>query len=182
MLPSAADPQNLTQLPDIKEAYPLIESGLLSSEQWMYLWIGVAILLTLCVFYGIYRWMKRPQPEPVRTPIEHAWEQLNQAEHLLSQGELKTFSQTLSLALRTYIEACYRIPALELTTEEFAKSIRRRSYLKKEEAAQLIQTLEACDTLKFSTVGTDKEALQAHLEHAQAFIRSESEVQEAPQA
>jgi len=182
MQPGSTSQQNLTQLPDIKEVYPLIETGFLSSQEWTYVWIGLALFLTLCLFFAIYRWMKRPQAEPTLTPIEYAWKGLEKAEHELSQGELKAFSQKLSLTLRAYIDTHHRIPALELTTEEFSNTIQGRSYLKESEARELIQTLETCDALKFSTGGADKKALQSLLVSAKAFIRSESEVKEAPKA
>lgn len=182
MQPGSTNQQNLTQLPDIKEAYPLIQTELLSSQEWTYIWIGLTLVLALCLFYGIYRWMKRPQAEASLTPIECAWKRLETAEDKLTQGDLKAFSQTLSLALRAYIEASYRIPALELTTEEFSNTIRERSYFNEAGAKELIQILETCDALKFSTAAADKEALQSLLAEGKAFIRAESVAQEAPKA
>ena len=173
MPPNAPNQLNVTQLPDIKEAYPLVDTNLLSSEQWTFLWIALSILFALCLSYAIYKWMKRPEFKPTPTPLERAWARLNHAEELLDQGTLKAFSQKVSLALREYIQSRHRIPALELTTEEFANMLNQRPYLNEAEVTQLTQILRTCDTLKFSTLGIDNKALKSLLEEAKTFLRAE---------
>lgn len=74
MQPGSTNQQNLTQLPEIKEAYPLIQTELFSSQEWTYIWIGLALVLALCLFYGIYKWIKRPQAEVSLTPYRMCME------------------------------------------------------------------------------------------------------------
>lgn len=159
---------------DIRESYPLIDDSFLSNQQWTYVWGGLAIVFTLCLFLAFYTWMKRPREETKRSPLERAQAALLEAESLLNEKQLKSFSQKVSLALRQYIQDAYRIPVLELTTEEFSHMLKHRPQLSEAETARITDILNICDTLKFSPQSVPQEQITKILEEAKAFISSES--------
>jgi hypothetical protein len=182
MISNTPDALNVPALPDIREAYPLINPGFLDSQQGLYLWFGLGILLLLCVFFLLYRWMKRPSAQPTISPLERAWVGLSEAETLLNEGQLKAFSQKLSLVLRQYIESRHHIAVLELTTEEFSKKLKTLPHLNPSEVHQLIYILQTCDTFKFSNQRTADDRIQLLLERAKAFIRSDIAEPDIPTA
>jgi hypothetical protein len=84
-----------------------------------------------------YRYLRRrssaaaapsPNLDP-RLPHEIAYDELERikALDLPAQGELKMHYSLVADCVRAYVDGCYRVPAMDLTTRELAAALRERS-------------------------------------------------------
>lgn len=125
-----------------------------------YLIIGGMVILGLI---GVSAWFyirKRhqtssvPVPLEVDTPLAHevAYEQLAAIESsdLLKRGDMETYHTQIAYILRQYINARYRIPALELTTTALLHAM-LRAQIDSPYVERTQQLLTSCDMVKFAT-------------------------------
>jgi len=81
----------------------------------------------------------------------------------LQTGKIKEFYIALSEIVRAYIEGAFQTPALERTTNELMRDLRRVQELPMQSQVGLKDLLELCDLVKFAKLRPDTaEATLAH--------------------
>ena len=88
----------------------------------------------------------------VPPPHEVAYKRLKAIEtsDLLARGDMETYHRQVAHALREYISARYRIPALALTTTALLRTM-LRAEIGTEYVDRVQQVLANCDMVKFAT-------------------------------
>ena len=140
------------------------------------LYIFVAFLVIVAIGASIFVYLRRrtkptdlqPEVSPQRHPHEIAYDQLNRIEGMnwVAQGEMKIYHTEISHVLRQYIAARYRIPALELTTEELLDRLQPED-VPKESVQQLFSN---CDLVKFARHSPTKPEAHERLEEARRIV------------
>jgi hypothetical protein len=118
----------------------------------------LAAVALVAIAIGIYYYQKRKKPVqiivpkgPVTPPWEIALATLDKIEReaVWKSGNDKLYHSSISEALRTYVEAQLKLPALESTTDETLALLQRS--LKQQEAIDFIrQVLVLADLVKFA--------------------------------
>lgn len=159
---------------------------------WM---LGTALVLVLLLGSAAgayYRRLRRLQPEarpagPPRPPEEIARERLQQlrAADWLARGQFKLYYSELSDILRRYLEAVAAIPAIDRTTPELMRELKKTSVARQDINA-VRNVLEQSDLVKFAKwKPVEKDALgdwtavAEIVEHTAAAIKTAPE-SEAP--
>jgi hypothetical protein len=164
--------------------------GPVAWSPWWWL-IAVFLLTALCILL----WRKRerarigpPPPPPVPADIT-ALEKLRQLAQTdwLATGRIKEFYSAISDILREYLEKGFDIRALERTTHELLRDLRRKSEIAAERQAVLQELLEICDLVKFAKYRPDaSEGKAAHaaamkfVEQTKAVISAQAGIQSRP--
>ena len=164
-------------LPDIREAYPVIDNSLFGEQGWA-LWAIIAVVVLLAMGLGLYLWRKRQHSAPVLSPYEQAQQDLREARNYLSMNNISNFCTVLSQGLRRYVESQTNIQAMELTTEEFRFVLQGRPLFSQEDTQALIEVLDACDRIRFAKLEPAMCELEAMHEKAQAFIENQTNEEE----
>lgn len=141
-------------------------------------WLALAaLLMAVAVWWWRRRRKRKPAPEvapppaPRRPPHEIALEALARLEgsDLLRRGEVKEYHVRVSEIVRAYVEAFYRVPALEMTTREVLAGLDRVG-VHGEPIDHLAGFLDRCDLVKFAKLRPSSDASQAMLALARAFV------------
>ena len=161
-------PSGTTEMKGIKGPWSV-------STNW-FLYILAALLVIMLAGVLIFFYLRkraRPidfQPEVVsqRQPHEIAYEQLNQIEGMnwVAQGEMKIYHIEISHAIRQYIAARYRIPALEMTTQELLDCLQPEDIPK----ALVRQFFANCDLVKFARYNPTKPEAHERMEEARQIV------------
>jgi hypothetical protein len=126
---------------------------------WLDYWRFFAAIGVFCLMArAFWWWNKRNKPAPV--VIERVIEQpaheiaLRKMEALRTQqlpqkGQLKEYYTELTFIFREYLEKRYQIPALESTTDEIIRDLRKTNFSKNAEKP-LIEVLQWADMAKFA--------------------------------
>jgi len=132
-----------------------------------------AVILAVAVFSFLLwkhrRRRLRVSSTPGFSPEETALAALDELVNV-EGGDGKHFYFRLSAVLRQYIEARYRIHALEMTTEELLPGIKQLGMdpaLRKE----LRSLLETADPVKYAGSPASVRAMEDHLAFARRFVR-----------
>lgn len=132
-------------------------------RSWLDYWAWMAGGALVCVLLGYFLWrnrrpVQRPLPVvapeiPVVQPNERALEQLSQLQQKQGwkKGQLQAHYTTFGVILREYVEARFRIPALESTTIELEK-IGLKQGLSPDFHRPLIQILQKIDLAKYAHI------------------------------
>jgi hypothetical protein len=151
-----------------------IPFGVVTLVPWLAL---AAFLIALAVWWWRRRSKRGPTPEaapppaPRRPPYEIALEALArlEASDLLQRGEVKEYHVRVSEIVRAYVEAFYRVPALEMTTREVLLGLDRVG-VHGPPIDHLGAFLDRCDLVKFAKLRPSSEATRAMLALARAFV------------
>jgi hypothetical protein len=144
----------------------------------LYSALGIAVVLL--VITGYLWWRKRqgktllPQrEEPARPAHELALEELRQlrTSDLLERGEIILFYSLLSEIMRRYFEGRYDFMALEMTTAELNRELRRVEP-DSGACADMQELLEVCDLVKFAKLIPAADAAGRLLDLAVAFVEA----------
>jgi hypothetical protein len=118
-----------------------------------------ALLLFLLLAYGIYYFLKKrkeqkaaPPPPPVQLPAhEIALNALGQlkGEKLWQQGNIKAYQSRLTYIIREYLENRYNIPALESTTDQILRHLKKVDF-DNNWKDKLQNILQVADLVKFA--------------------------------
>jgi hypothetical protein len=127
--------------------------GPVAWSPWWWLLLAVA-----AVAAGLVLWKKRkrliegPPPPPPIPPDVDALAKLQglRESGLLASGKLKEFYSAMSDILRAYLEAAFRIQALERTTNELMRDLRKKPVGGLDRMAELKDLLELADLVKFA--------------------------------
>jgi hypothetical protein len=158
--------------------------GVIGPTAWSPWWwlVGVFLLSALCILL----WRKRklalegPPPAPPVPADETAlWELQELAKSdWLSTGKIKEFYIAISNILRVYLEQGFGTPALERTTNEILRDLRKASEIPAERQAELRDLLDTCDLVKFAKFRPDAaEGMAAHAS-AVRFVEQTREILE----
>ncbi|HVO33587.1 MAG TPA: hypothetical protein VMU17_06705 [Elusimicrobiota bacterium] len=143
--------------------------GVIGPVGWSPWWWIVA--LALIGVSGVLLWRKRqralagPPPPPPIPADQLALQRLQELRNTdwIASGKLKEFYSALSEIIRGYLEGGFEIPALERTTAELLRDVRKRPEFTGERLVELKDLLESGDLVKFAKFRPDAdEALQAH--------------------
>ncbi|RKU10239.1 hypothetical protein C6502_11840 [Candidatus Poribacteria bacterium] len=132
----------------------------------------VVVAIGTIIFLHLRRRVKpmdrQPEAVPQRQPHEIAYEQLSRIEGMnwVAQGEMKIYHTEISHVLRQYIAARYRIPALELTTQELLDRLQPEDVPK--ELVQ--QCFSNCDLVKFARYSPTKPEAHERMEEARRIV------------
>ncbi len=146
--------------------------GVLGPVAWSIWWW--VLLAAIASAAGVWFWKKRqaklhgpppPPPEPADTVALRRLQELL-ATGWVENGRLKEFYIGLSDALRSYIENGFHCPALERTTSELLRDLRKQGKLESPVILQIKDLLESCDLVKFAKLRPD--AAEALKDHASA--------------
>ena len=121
--------------------------------------ILLAAIITLIVLYIKRKKKEAMLSKPLLPPYEEAMEELQKLRNqkLWEQGEIKQYYIRLSDVVRRYIERRFGIEAMESTTDEIVKAMRKTD-AEQFARAKLKELLELSDLVKFakhSTIADD---------------------------
>ena len=139
--------------------------------------IGGIILLAivLALVWYLNNKKKRNQPVEIKAPPRPAHEiaiealQKTEAQKLWQEGQFKLYQSEVSDTIRLYIENRFGIPAMEQTSDETLKHL-KRNLITKDAFDKLKYILQLADTVKFAKaipLGTENEMVMVF---AYAFI------------
>ena len=119
---------------------------------WLWVAIGVAILLLMAAVVGLilyFKMRKKQVPEvPPVPPHIRAKQKLEEALALLAQP--KPFCIMVSDTVRSYLEERFTFHAPERTTEEFLHELQTTNRLLPDQKESLGEFLKSCDLVKFA--------------------------------
>lgn len=143
--------------------------GVIGPSAWSPWWWLVLICIVLGVCAVWWRKRKRavqgPPPPPPIPPEVTALKKLSEllATGWVEAGRLKEFHSGLSDILRGYIEQAFKTQALERTTNELMRDLRRKSDIPNPQQLELKELLDMCDLVKFAKfLPQAGEALASH--------------------
>ncbi len=173
----AADPK----IPDIRGI-----RGVIGPASWSLWWWVVGLFLLSALCFLLWRKRRRLQKGPPAPPPEPAPDKaLRRLQELLAtgwldQGKIKEFYSGLSDVVREYLEGAFKTPALERTTSEILRQLRKKIELSSESQVELQTFLESCDLVKFAKFRPD--AAEALKDHALAvrFIEQTKPISHEP--
>jgi hypothetical protein len=120
---------------------------------WWWVW-GAVLLTALC--FALWHKRKRalagpPPPPPVPADITamQKLQGLSQTDWLAT-GRIKEYYSVISDVLREYLEKGFETPALERTTAELMRDLRKKSEIAMTPQSELRELLETCDLVKFA--------------------------------
>jgi len=133
-------------------------------------WWWLLLVLAMGIV-GLLLWKKRaqkiqgPPPPPPEPADSKALRRLQELLALgwIDAGKIKEFYSGMSDIVRTYLEEAFKTPALEHTTGEILRQLRKKNVLSSEQQVELQKFLESSDLVKFAKFLPDAaEALQDH--------------------
>lgn len=140
--------------------------GPVGISPWWWLLLVFAVIVGAVAFWSQRK--KRLQGPPPVPPIpadQTAQEKLRDllASGWVESGKIKEFYIAISDIVRGYIEKGFDCPALERTTGELMRDLRRRTVFDSVQMLQLKELIEECDLVKFAKFRPEPgEALKAH--------------------
>ena len=134
--------------------------GLIAASVWLYL-------------QKRYQTLAVSEDEMIDVPLPHevAYERLEAIEtsDLLARGDMEMYHTQVAHALREYISARYRIPALELTTTALLQAM-LRAEIGDEYIDRVQQVLANCDMVKFATYQPRVSEASARIDDARRIV------------
>jgi len=174
-LPVYVGTVNVDALKGMKPIKPIMVSE--NKFQWTWLIATAFILMAgISFFFWNRAWIRKRKvrfasPQKLKSPYELASEKLNQLEsdRLWQNGRVEEFYRRLTHILREYIEQTLRIPALEITTKEMLRALRKNI---SDDAMldQLKQDLLLADFVKFAQLEPAQEEHQRVMKTVSEFI------------
>ena len=132
------------------------------------------LLISSLVFLFIKRKKKteinQMEPEPT-DPYEDALEGIQSLQSQNPPLQAKPFVFRLSEILRIYVERVFRVPAMELTGEEFMREIASNTFFKNRYDKILQEFIEQGDRIKYSKESTEDGQMMRLLDTALHFVK-----------
>jgi hypothetical protein len=142
------------------------------------LWIGIAIIVTIAIYF-FRRWLKsrprplKPQAPRIPGPPPHVVA-LNRLQELRARHpKLTAYQMALECSdvLRRYIEARFASSIRYQTTREFLSAAQANPELNSDSRKELGDFLEFFDGIKFAQETAQPERTLAAIEAAEKFVR-----------
>ncbi len=156
--------------------------GVIGPTAWSPWWWLVPILLV--VGLGLIFWHKRkralagpPPPPPIPADIT-AMEKLKTLGETdwPNTGRIKEFYSAISDILREYLEKGFQVSALERTTSEILRDLRKATEITTESQLQLRELLDASDLVKFAKFRPDPSEAKDVLAAGVKFVEATREI------
>ena len=139
-------------------------------------WILSGLAMTAAAVFVIWRRRRAIATEPVLTPRELAWRELDQlTAQRLADTDVKLYYVQLTGIVRRFIERSTGIRAPEQTTEEFLREIAGHDRFASDEQRRLREFLEAADLVKFAGFQPHPHDVEESFERARRFIGHEQD-------
>jgi len=162
--------------------------GVIGPTAWSPWWWLLAVVVLSAVGYVLWRRRKLalagpPPPPPVPADVT-AMEKLQRLAQSdwLTAGKTKEYYSALSDILREYLEGGFHTSALERTTSEILRDLRKVPEMTSEHQMELRELLDACDLVKFAKFRPDlAEGTAAHaaavkfVEMTRSILRKDDE-------
>ncbi len=159
-----------SELANIK---PIIEEPTKFSDFLPYLIGGAVLTILALIIWGLRQRRSKigPPPPPPIPPHELAVQRLKDLDQkqLWQNGNIKSFQSELTYILRDYLEGRYQLPALESTTGEIDRSMKKLGDLG-EWREELIQLLHTADLVKFAKSIPPLETHQQAMDTVERFV------------
>ena len=138
----------------------------------------ILFCLILLIFSLVFLFIKRKkktemnqmEPEPT-DPYEDALEGIRSLQSQNPPLQVKPFVFRLSEILRIYVERVFRVPAMELTGEEFMREIASNTFFKNRYDKILQEFIEQGDRIKYSKESTEDGQMMRLLDTALHFVK-----------
>jgi hypothetical protein len=148
---------------------------------WLWIWIGVALLVVAAIVAGLILYFTRRRNQvPVVPPLPahvRAKQKLQEALALLA--EPKPFCTMVGDTIRFYLEERFNFHAPERTTEEFLYELQNTKMLLPDQKESLGEFLKQCDLVKFARYEPREVELRALHDSALRLV-DETEPQPQP--
>ena len=153
-----------------------------------YFWWGLALLVLIAVaVVGLVRWLAKRgkrlgdlfKPAPQEPPHVVAIKELEKLHNqkLWQNNKHKLYYSSLTDILRTYIAGRWGITAMEMTSDEILRAIRRED-LPDKAAMDLRSVLQDADLVKFAKFAPDADANDADYYKVYYFVEQTKEQEE----
>ena len=138
--------------------------------------LGIILILVIAfLIFLILRKRKRTDStEEIQVQIDPYEDALNEIQGLQKQHpplSSKPFVFRLSEILRIYVERVFKVPAMELTGEEFMREIASHSFFKDRYDQVLREFIDRGDRIKYSQEDEDDGQMKLLLENALHFVK-----------
>ena len=110
-------------------------------------------------------------PEPPIDPYREALENIDELQQSHPRLHPKPFVFRLSEILRVYVEKLFKVPAMELTSEEFMREIVSHSFFRNRYEDLLREFVDRGDRVKYSTESMNQEEMNLLLNTALHFVK-----------
>jgi hypothetical protein len=144
------------------------------------LWIVLGIIYLAAMIFGIYKiYFKQNNDAPLFKknvvtipPYDTALNNLEELEgkQLWQNGKTKDYYSELTQILRWYIEEQFKVQALEQTTSEIIRDVKKLSVLKTTDIELLAQLLPMADIIKFAKGNAEADLNTKYLKQTREFI------------
>ena len=145
----------------------------------------ILMVLSLAAVVGIFYFINKrknqqtapPPPEVIIPAHEIALTALTQlkSEELWQKGDIKTYQTRLTHIIREYLENRYEVPALESTTDEIQRSLKKVDF-DTSWKEKLSNILQVADLVKFAKAEPPADFHERVLEEAESFVRATKKV------
>ena len=109
--------------------------------------------------------------EPEIDPYEEALGHIRELQDRRPQPQPKPFVFRLSEILRVYVEKLFKVPAMELTGEEFIREIMSHSFFRNRYEDLLREFVNRGDRVKYSEETPDQDEMKLLLDSALHFVK-----------
>jgi len=151
-------------------------------------YLALIILLIILVLFLIARAKIKSKKmsslqniESAKTPYQKAIEKIINAKQLWDENRFKEFYTEISDAVREYATEDLNIFAMNMTTQNFLRDLRKKNY-PPVQIAQLKEFLEFSDLVKFAKLSPSQEDKERDLEKAKDFVKAWHSMKHPPTA
>lgn len=176
---------NIDSLKDVLPIKPIVQIPLSKEELANYLFMSVFLMLLVLLIFWVYiKYIKKEalfdKNDRVEPPHVVALTQLKKIENdtLWQRGYVKEYYDSISDAIRLYIEKRFGIKALELTTPQIIQNVQHLG-LENAIFQSLKNMLDLSDLAKFAKENPSSENNKECLEEAYRFVQSTQSIQDS---
>lgn len=163
---------------NIKPIKPNLEVPVTLRERLPYIIGGLFLLGALIgLILFIRKRNRKEEPEyipPPLKPYQLALKSLDalKAKELWQQGKSKSFYSELTEILRNYIEGRFDINALEMTSDEIGRAIKKKKEVKKGLYRNAVDLLQMADLVKFAKAFPSSRLNEENFKSVEGFVES----------
>ncbi len=156
---------------------PIIEEPISFVEDILPYLLGLLLLGLLA--YGVYYYLQKrkkeeapPPPEIIIPPHEVALSKFNalKDKQLWQKGEVKQYQSELTYIVREYIENRYNVQALESTSDEIIRDLKKDTDISEAHRTQLREMFTMADLVKFAKAEPPVDVNQKLMDYAEDFV------------